>query len=127
MNIERVKQLRAFIAELPKSACDMTMVLARTTDPDTRDYISSEKMQERGFECGSVGCFKGWSKVLISLEEKIPYESVCSRHLETWFDFSLRERSFVLYLASVGQSNNRLENMDACASGPNYRNRRNYD
>lgn len=77
MNIKNFKALRAFISKLPANACNMNVVLrvplkSNDGDPYTRllTYASIKKMQKAGFACGTTGCFKGWSNVIESIEDK---------------------------------------------------------
>jgi len=55
--------LRSFIAVLPAKACDMTIIFRYGTFE-----LSPQVMQERSFECGSVGCIKGWMQIKLTLE-----------------------------------------------------------
>lgn len=71
INLKRLRKFRAFLRQLPPGACDMTYVLRRAQVPiqqDDKRWVTNEEMKEKGFECGTVGCIKGWVEVMADLE-----------------------------------------------------------
>ena len=64
LTIRRLKMLRRFIENLPEEACNMATTLEK---PGVYTVPEPEEMKRNGFECGTVGCFKGWTEVIESL------------------------------------------------------------
>ena len=64
LTIRRLKMLRKFIENLPGKACAMEYTLM---NPNLYHLPSADEMKRNGFACGTVGCFKGWTEVMESL------------------------------------------------------------
>ncbi len=65
MNIQRIQQLRNFIAKLPPAACDMDSWIICARD-DKGKVIPLRTSRRRGFTCGMAGCLGGWTQVMIA-------------------------------------------------------------
>jgi hypothetical protein len=65
MNIQRIKQLREFIAKLPAKACDMHVWIEPAQDEQGK-IIPLQTQKKRGFSCGTAACLGGWTEIMAS-------------------------------------------------------------
>jgi hypothetical protein len=66
MNVERMKQVRAWVAMMPDQFCDMTDWQHLAWDKDSDGIVTFEIMQQRGFLCGSAACIAGITELMVN-------------------------------------------------------------
>ena len=97
MNIEHIKELRAFIAELPGDACNMDTWFAPAHDEHNRS-IPLTIMAERGFRCGAAACIGGWTQAMIALKNGLPdVIDECNGSAQGYLGLSYEESERLFY------------------------------